>query len=504
MMNHDKHITKLTVPNDISFLPVIHAYVTEVAKKAGFEKQSLSAIQLGVEEAVTNVIEHAFDPDQHETFDIICEPITLGLKIIIKEKGIPFDPSLLPRYDKERLETELSDKGLGLYLMQEFMDEVSFHNLGRDGKETHLVKYVSAKTVQEYFHSAELETIKREQEQKAGTPAAPSYVVRLMKSSEAVEVSKCAFMAYGYTYTNEDIYYPDRIRDLNSSGKVISLVAATDQDEIIGHAALVIDDYDTAIAEAAMGFVKPKYRGHGCLNSLLTTLPEEARRRNLTGLYGEATTVHPYSQKASQKMGLRDCALLLSKMPAAEYKDIQSDSSQRRSYIYCFRYLQPPGPTAVHVPPHHRDMVEKLYAAIGMHQQMDVPDAAGDSGSAEDGSIKVSTTSTMTAKIEIISCGKQVVAEVAKVLKRLCAERLETIYLYLNISDPHTAAMTAACEDLGFFFAGILPGSSGKDRLLLQYLNNQVLDYSSIQIASDVGKELLAYVRERDPYQKPG
>jgi hypothetical protein len=61
--------------------------------------------------------------------------------------------------------------------------------------------------------------------------------------------------------------------------------------------------------------------------------------------------------------------------------------------------------------------------------------------------------------------------------------------------------MTSSFEGLGFFNSGIMPGASGKNRILLQYLNNQVLNYDSLNIASDVGKELLTYIKERDPYQ---
>jgi len=59
----------------------------------GFAGDDISRIELAVEEAVSNVVQHAFlDDDEPGAFDIGCEQVTLGLRIIIREKGIPFAP----------------------------------------------------------------------------------------------------------------------------------------------------------------------------------------------------------------------------------------------------------------------------------------------------------------------------------------------------------------------------------------------------------------------------
>jgi len=53
---------------------------------------------------------------------------------------------------------------------------------------------------------------------------------------------------------------------------------------------------------------------------------------------------------------------------------------------------------------------------------------------------------------------------------------------------------------IGFFFAGILPAAAPRgDALILQYLNNLSIDYDQIHVASDAAKELISYIRLRDP-----
>jgi serine/threonine-protein kinase RsbW len=73
------------------------------------------------------------------------------------------------------------------------------------------------------------------------------------------------------------------------------------------------------------------------------------------------------------------------------------------------------------------------------------------------------------------------------------------IHLYLNLSDPGTAEYCKRFEELGFFFAGMLPGGCGADALILQYLNNIALDYDRIKLQSALGRDLLAYIKSRDP-----
>jgi serine/threonine-protein kinase RsbW len=62
------------------------------------------------------------------------------------------------------------------------------------------------------------------------------------------------------------------------------------------------------------------------------------------------------------------------------------------------------------------------------------------------------------------------------------------------LSDPAARLACAPLEALGFFFAGIIPELDGDDVLRLQYLHDVEADVDSVQIASDFGTELFAYV----------
>ena len=351
-MGEKNEYSKLSVPNDISYGSVVGAYVVSVAIKIGFKQDEQQMIELGVDEAFTNVVEHAFEPEEDATFDIICERIPLGLKVAIQDKGLPFDPSDIPKYDAGSVMDETSGGGLGTFLMNETMDEVSFHNLGKQGKETQLIKFLKHKSIEEYFDESELERFEKPFEEKPQATEKIDLDIRMMKLSEAIEVSKCIYKTYGYSYDKENAYFPDRIKELNEEGLIISMVAVTPNGEVAGHSALLKSRAEDTIAEFGMAIVKPTFRGQGCLNQLGPKLIEYAESEGMIGIFGQCVSVHPFSQKALHKFAFYDCAILLANVPTTRsFKAIQSEILQRETYVISFRYLHPPPRSRIFPPP---------------------------------------------------------------------------------------------------------------------------------------------------------
>jgi len=122
--------------------------------------------------------------------------------------------------------------------MKQFIDDVSIRNLGRKGMETHLFKHLNNKQIRELISAKELAEVEQEKSAQTLPKGSVKYTIRRMQPSQAVDVSKGAYSSYGYTYVHEDVYYPDRVRELNNTDKLISFVAITDQQEIIAHNAI--------------------------------------------------------------------------------------------------------------------------------------------------------------------------------------------------------------------------------------------------------------------------
>ena len=486
---HPSHsgMLKLTLPNEMPYLRLAQSFVREVAAHFGFEGASLSQIELAVEEAVANVMQHGYDAEESQAFDIICERLPGGIRVIIHEMGMPFDPSRIPEYRPGET------AGMGVFLMKAMMDDCSFHNLGPLGKETHLIKYLAGPAGADGVPAA------RPTVEPSVITRKINYSVRLMREEEAIEISRCAYKSHGYSFFDDHIYYPERLVELNRSGELISAVAVTEDNVFMGHAGLLYQDPEDRIAELTFVFVNVEYRGQGALNRLNEFLLTTPKTREFAGIYAYAVANHVFTQKSLVRASLNDCGILLATSPMSwKFKGIAGDASQRISVVLAFKYMEAPRRLTLYVPAHHRDMVAKLYRNLGVEHDFDAPSLATPPPGAPEILSSVNPAEGC-AEIFVARYGDRVVREVRKLLRGFCLRQVAAINLFLNLEDPATFLLTQEFEKLGFFFAGILPCARVGDALILQYLNNVDLDYSKIAAYTETAKEILAYIQARDP-----
>jgi anti-sigma regulatory factor (Ser/Thr protein kinase) len=489
---------RLTVPNDKFYLRLVLTFFKEAAMIFGCSETDSYKIEVAIEEAITNVIEHAYEANESSTFDVICEGIPGGVKMIIKEKGLPYDPKRQSQYNPDAELDEQSARGMGLFLMRELMDEVHFLNLGAEGKETLLILYFKDQAAITEQDISEEEKAIDEQEVIEGKI---NYDVRLMEPSDAIEISKCAYKSHGYSFFDDHIYYPDHIIEMNQTGEMISAVAVTPDNVFMGHGALHYPYPGARIAELTFLFVNVEYRGQGCMNRVCDFLYTTPKQHPLAGIYTYAVTNHLFTQKIMVRMGVKDCGIILASSPATwQFKGIVGESAQRISVVLSFKYLDAAVPRTLYPPVHHKEMIEKLYRNIGATH--DFVTSVADTRLPDDPS-DIETTlfdSEECAEIMVRHYGAQVLQEVRRILRDLCVRKIAAIQLMLPLEDPATCFMTKAIEDLGFFFSSILPRESIGDVLVLQYLNNVPFDYAKVMVHTEIAAELLAYIHERDPY----
>ncbi len=490
--------SNLTIPNQNAYIGVAQMYVREIANKLGFDEADSLMIGRAVAESVSTVIEYAFEPHEQASLEISCERVPLGLKIRIADQGLPFDPSRLPNAGTQELSGNSASKGSDL--LKELMDEVEFNNLGPAGNEIVLIKYLKNRAVADYFDACELEPYEPPPtDSKPGLNPA-EIIIRPMEASEALEVSRAVYKAYGNTYAFEHVYYPERIIELNKSGEMFSIVAVTPENEIAGHLALSRHG-DAIIGELGRAVVKPEFRSMGIFRRLTEFAVNKARAEGLLGILGEAVTNHTYSQQVGLGVGLRDCGIFVGYLPQNEtFRRITEELTQRESVVMHFMYLRDPQPLVIFPPSKHKKMILSLFRNLGASPDCIDINGHDFSGAGEKGVVNVATAGPSgTARIRVERFGANTPLEVKSRLRELCIKRFEIIHLYLNLSDPQTAHHIDQFENMGFFFAGILPGTRIGNALILQYLNNVPMDYEKIKIKSERGSELLGYIKNLDP-----
>jgi len=122
-------------------------FVAEAALTCGLSESAVYAAQLAVDEAFTNIIEHAYGGECLEKIECTCLVTERDLVITLRDCGNPFDPSVVPEPD---LCAELEERdigGLGLFFIQQLMDEVefSFTQDADTGKQCNVIRMVKHK-----------------------------------------------------------------------------------------------------------------------------------------------------------------------------------------------------------------------------------------------------------------------------------------------------------------------------------------------------------------------
>ena len=116
----------LQVPSSTENLALIREFVGSTAQQAGFDTSETAKLELAVDEACANVIEHAYG---HDVTKEVVVRVTLDdetLSIDIEDTGSGFDPGAIDQEELEQLISKRRTGGLGMRLMKTVMDEVRY------------------------------------------------------------------------------------------------------------------------------------------------------------------------------------------------------------------------------------------------------------------------------------------------------------------------------------------------------------------------------------------
>ncbi len=119
---------RLTVPGRFEYLAQIAEFVTDAAREAGLSDDDVFHVEMAVDEACSNVIEHAYAEFVGDIELTCAVPEPGRLDIVIHDHGQAFDPDSIPEpnvNDGANLDA-MQEGGLGLYFMRKLMDEVRF------------------------------------------------------------------------------------------------------------------------------------------------------------------------------------------------------------------------------------------------------------------------------------------------------------------------------------------------------------------------------------------
>lgn len=133
-----------TFPGRYESLASISEFVLKASKAAGLDENASYAVQLAVDEACANIIEHAYGGEGRGQIVCTVSDSPQAMTVILNDFGRPFNPKSIPEPNLRAPLKKRKEGGLGLFFIRKYMDEVRFEFSPEKGNQLTMVKHKQA------------------------------------------------------------------------------------------------------------------------------------------------------------------------------------------------------------------------------------------------------------------------------------------------------------------------------------------------------------------------
>ena len=134
---------RIVISNETKNLVVVREFITRMVGLSPLRPEDVNRVILAVDEAVTNIIEHAYRETRSGTVEVDVTSDQDRITILIRDSGKKFDPDEIDTdFDVEARAREGKRNGLGLLIIRQIMDEVVYRFKECVQNELRLVKYI--------------------------------------------------------------------------------------------------------------------------------------------------------------------------------------------------------------------------------------------------------------------------------------------------------------------------------------------------------------------------
>lgn len=135
----------LTLTSRLAEIERMAAAVEAFGAEHGLPDEVIFAVNLSLDEVVTNIISYAYADAQEHQLAVRLSLEAGVLRAEVTDGGRPFDPLTIPTPDLEAPVEERRIGGLGLHIVREMMDELAYRR-EQDKNVLTLTKHLTAAT----------------------------------------------------------------------------------------------------------------------------------------------------------------------------------------------------------------------------------------------------------------------------------------------------------------------------------------------------------------------
>ena len=121
---------ELTFKNEENELNRVAEFMENVCEELQLDTHVAMKLQLAIEEMVVNVISYAYPKGTVSDISLTVEADGRELTLVLSDSGVPFDPTAKDEPDLDVDPMDRQQGGMGILIVKNIMNEVSYQRLG--------------------------------------------------------------------------------------------------------------------------------------------------------------------------------------------------------------------------------------------------------------------------------------------------------------------------------------------------------------------------------------
>jgi N-acetylglutamate synthase-like GNAT family acetyltransferase len=470
----------VTVLSDASAPSLVLALIPAFAAAVGIPAEDERRLGAVVEQLVSFTLDNAYPDDDLGEIEVTLDVGDGSVQIAVHDWGLPLTSA----------GGEFGSLPEPLAALAPDARDVLLMNLGSNGKR--LTAEVTVRSGGEgptKWHHIEAAPRRA----PAAAEASDAIEVRAATPHDAEAIAQLLYENYHLSYVHADFYRPRYLMATLASGGLLSTIAVHDG-QVIGHGALMPLP-GVSSAETGAAVVHSAYRGLGIFGRLSEHTLDTAIKRGLASVFGDAVTIHPFSQRAERSNGYYETALQLGMVPAqTTMRGFGGDGPRRRTAtIRSYRPFDEQ-PRRVALPASYRELLESVYANVGL-----TIDARTQPAPFEGEAITAEVDEPRALGfLRLRRWQGEAGSALNGAVRHLLSRHVDVAYADVDlmaVADVNKA--TAELNELGFFAAGlVLHGLDGHDYLRLQLLDSEEIELEDVVCDSAFAQALRQRVLE--------
>jgi sigma-B regulation protein RsbU (phosphoserine phosphatase) len=134
---------RIRISNDLAEIDTVNDALADFAQENSIDNSVIQKIKLAFDELLNNTISYGYKDENEHFIEVGVDLLEGRLRVTIEDDAIPFNPLSEERPNTELGIDEREIGGLGIHLVREMMDEVTYKR-GIDKNQITLIKYIDA------------------------------------------------------------------------------------------------------------------------------------------------------------------------------------------------------------------------------------------------------------------------------------------------------------------------------------------------------------------------